>query len=270
MNIVTLTTDFGRRDWFVGVMKGVLMKRSTSQRPTVVDICHEVEQGNVRQANFVLSQSIPYFPNNAIHVCVVDPGVGSSRHPIVVQTDGPTFIGPDNGCLSYVCTNMRSVRVFEISNPEFIESKPSATFHGRDIFAPAAAALCNGANPIDFGSEIFQPYRLENEEPKCASDKISFSIQHIDTFGNIISNLPIQEYAMERLMAFNQLWINGQKIRELEVHQFYAAIPNQDIAWIPGSTGFWELAQKNGSAAEVFELSHNFDCDDTWQLRKRI
>src|SRR6266851_950005 len=149
--LITLTTDFGLSDHFVGVMKGVIAGIAPKAR--VIDISHDIAAYNVAEAAFVVSEAWPYFPKGTIHVVVVDPGVGSSRRPLLAEAGGHFFVAPDNGALSMIYeASAHKVRV--ISNPKLMRKEISRTFHGRDVFAPAAAHLASGVAPAQFGKLI--------------------------------------------------------------------------------------------------------------------
>ena len=191
--VVTLTTDFGLADGFVGTMKGVAL--GIHPELTLIDITHDVPPQDVRAGGLILGAAYPYFPDGTIHVAVVDPGVGGGRRAILVQ-DGKDnlFLGPDNGLLTFIL-DREGVRVRELSNRDWFLKGPSATFHGRDVFAPAAARLASGAAASDAGPEISDAVRLtlpvpliEVEEEEGRS-RIHGVIVHIDRFGNLITNV---------------------------------------------------------------------------------
>src|SRR5208283_126339 len=142
MNLITLTTDFGTRDWFVGTMKGVILSRCP--RAAIVDITHEIPAGDIRAGAFALAAGCRFFPKGTVHVAVVDPGVGSARHAIVVQTANYFFVGPDNGVLSFALAKEKIKTIRRLENKGIFLQPVSCTFHGRDIFAPVAARLCRG------------------------------------------------------------------------------------------------------------------------------
>src|SRR5437870_2878972 len=155
---IALLTDFGNRDYFVGAIKGAIL--TVAPGAPIADITHEVPPQDIRSAAFMLGACYRDFPANTVFVCVVDPGVGSERRPIVVEAADRYFVAPDNGLLSFVVESSDESRAFEISNRRFQRPRVSRTFHGRDIFAPAAAHLCNGVKPEDFGVQVFDIVRL--------------------------------------------------------------------------------------------------------------
>jgi len=184
--IITLTTDFGTADGFVGAMKGVIYSLCPDAR--VIDITHDIPPQDVVSAAFALEAAASHFPANSIHVCVVDPGVGSDRAPLYVETRKHFFIGPDNGIFDLVSAG-RFVRAMKLSNPAFFIRDSSATFHGRDIFAPAAAHLANGASIDDMAEPVSSLVRLELSQPESKGDGIEAHIVHADRFGNLVTDL---------------------------------------------------------------------------------
>ncbi|MGC8779335.1 MAG: SAM hydrolase/SAM-dependent halogenase family protein, partial [Anaerolineae bacterium] len=186
--IITLTTDFGLRDGYVGAMKGVILSLAPHVR--IVDLTHEIEPQNIRQATFVLAQAAPYFPAETIHVAVVDPGVGTARRPLLVTTPRARYVGPDNGIFT-AALGEEGARAWVLDRPAYWLPRPSRTFHGRDLFAPIAAHLANGVPPEQLGRPIDDPVRLAWPQPaRHADGHLSGAIIHVDRFGNLISNIP--------------------------------------------------------------------------------
>jgi S-adenosylmethionine hydrolase len=186
--IVTLLTDFGTADYFVGAMKGALL--AVNPEATVVDITHEIPPHDIEAGAFTLLAAFKTFPAGTVHVAVVDPGVGSSRRAIVVESDEHTFVGPDNGVFGYVLERLNSPRVFHATNEKFFRPVVSATFHGRDIFAPVAGALSRGVRAEELGSEIQDFIRLPFARPELAPDgTLVGAIIHVDRFGNCVTNI---------------------------------------------------------------------------------
>lgn len=192
--IITLSTDFGTRDGFVGIMKGVILSIAPGSR--IVDVGHWVKPQDVFEGQFLLQRSAPYFPRGTIHVAVIDPDVGTSRRSIIVETDIAMFVGPDNGLFT---PWLKGAKVYHLTEKKYFLDNPSATFHGRDVFAPVAAHLANGAPPSDMGPEISDPVRLEINKPKIKAGNIRGEIIHIDYFGNLITNIPAS--ALEPFMS---------------------------------------------------------------------
>ena len=187
MNLITLTTDFGLKDPFVGMMKGVIY--SINGTAQIVDISHGITSQDILEAAFVISTSYRFFPERTIHLVIVDPGVGGRRRPILVKASGHYFMGPDNGALSWVIDADPAVRVIEVTAEEYFLKNVSATFHGRDIFAPVAAWFSKGVEPDSFGHEIHDYVRLDLPKITEGANYISGSVLYIDRFGNMITNI---------------------------------------------------------------------------------
>lgn len=196
--IITLTTDFGTRDGFVGIMKGVILSIAPEVR--IVDIGHWVKPQDVLEGQFLLIRAVTYFPKGTIHVAVIDPDVGTARRPIAVERDEMILVGPDNGLFT---PWLDGAAVYHLTNSRYFLDKPSATFHGRDIFAPVAAHLAGGVPPAEMGERIDDPVRLEIPKPKIKKGTIRGEVIHIDYFGNLITNIPA--YAMEPFLQNQQL-----------------------------------------------------------------
>jgi S-adenosylmethionine hydrolase len=243
--LITLTTDFGLSDHFVGVMKGVIAGIAPKAR--IVDICHDIAAYNVAEAAFVISEASPYFPKGTIHVVVVDPGVGSSRRPLLSEAGGHFFLAPDNGVLSMVFGAARhTVRV--ISNPRMMRREISRTFHGRDVFAPAAAHLAKGVKPPVFGKLIHDAIRI-NVAANASIGGSSWrgSILKADGFGNLITSFPIAQVAGITTRPF-EVRVGREKIHRLALN--YAETELGEIFVIVGSSGHLEIATNQASAAE--------------------
>ncbi len=247
--MITLLTDFGTADYFVGAIKGVVLSANPEAR--VVDITHEIPSSDVETAAFTLLASYQSFPAGTIHVAVVDPGVGSDRRPLLVEAAGQSFIGPDNGIFSYIYEHEPNHRVFELTNSEFFGHPISSTFHGRDVFAPVAAALSNGADATELGKEITNFVRLEPLAPEHLKDgKLKARVIHIDRFGNCVTSLTRDLLPESGQIA---LRIKGKKIRSIK--RFYAEPTDEKekLFGIWGSAGFLEIASENKSAAKMLK-----------------
>jgi S-adenosylmethionine hydrolase len=250
--IIALLTDFGTTDYFVGAMKGAIL--SICETAKIVDITHEINPQAVRAASFTLRACYEDFPPKTIFIAVVDPGVGSNRRAILVETGDYFFVAPDNGLLSFVFDkNENSVagesyRAFELTNEKFFARNVSRTFHGRDIFAPVAAHLANGVAPEEFGGEIDDFVHIEDSEPREISEKIiEAEIIHTDRFGNLITNL-----RKENLPAKFSIEIAGRKIAKLQT--FFAEAERGEIFMIFGSAGFLEIVAFQASAQNLLKV----------------
>ena len=238
MKIITLLTDFGLKDAYAGIMKGVIL--SINPDAGIVDIAHEVEAQDVREAAFLVKESCPWFPAGTTHVAVVDPTVGSSRRPIIVTTRDYAFVGPDNGIFTLVMDEASSVHVIE--NPEFMLPVISGTFHGRDIFSPTAAHLSRGVLPAAFGRRIDDPVRLAGLFPVKEGEVLKGKIVRFDRFGNGITNIP-----EDSLQSF----LEGAAFRietgALSFEGLSRSYHEADFTCLIGSSGYLEFGYFKGS-----------------------
>jgi S-adenosylmethionine hydrolase len=249
MPIITLLTDFGSHDYFVGAMKGVIL--SINPQARVVDITHEIPPQDIDAAAFNLFAVYRSFPAGTVHLSVVDPGVGSSRRPILVSGGGQFFVGPDNGIFSYVCEQEHDCRVIHLTNERFFRLPVSATFHGRDVFAPVAAALSKGVEPTEFGTEAGDYVKLAPLAPKKTKLGLEGRVIHIDRFGNCITNLTREDLSDEMIASGVLLLINDREIDSFRNFFAEEAAGQAELFAIWGSAGFLELAAQNTSAAEL-------------------
>ncbi|HYM37886.1 MAG TPA: SAM-dependent chlorinase/fluorinase, partial [Nitrospiraceae bacterium] len=187
ISVITLLTDFGDRDYFVASMKGVILGINPQAR--VVDLSHDVAPHQVEDAAYLLKAAYKYFPDGAVHVAVVDPGVGSLRRPLLVTTSRHFFVAPDNGLLSYIYHEETGIEVRQIENKQYRLDSEGTTFDGRDLFAPAAAWLTKGQQPGSYGKLIQDYVRLPLAEPAWRGSSLCGTIVYVDQFGNLISNL---------------------------------------------------------------------------------
>jgi S-adenosylmethionine hydrolase len=185
--VVTLTSDFGTADGYVGAMKGVILGIAPDVR--LVDISHEITPHDVREAAFVLLTASSYFPGDTVHLAVVDPGVGGDRRAIAVRTGAGSFVGPDNGIFTYVMAAQGSERVVELAEPSYRLGEPSATFHGRDVFAPAAAHLASGTRMDSLGPSVDDPVLLGAPLLEVGPKALKGEVLHVDRFGNAITSV---------------------------------------------------------------------------------
>ena len=242
--IITLTTDFGTSDHYVGVMKGVILRICPAAR--LVDLSHEVQAFEVTDGAFVISQAYRYFPKKTIHVVVVDPGVGTARRPLLMEAGGQYFVGPDNGVFSMVFTREKA-KVREITSEKFFLKPVSRTFHGRDVFAPAAAHLAKGATPAQFGKPVIDYLRMNLEHPPRTGKRTwTGLILKIDRFGNLITNLQSGDFTDLHLRPF-EMQVGVQKISKIA--QTFADEGFGEVFIIMGSSGYLEVVANQGSAA---------------------
>lgn len=248
--LITLTTDFGTADHFTGVMKGVVA--GIAPRAAVIDITHEIAPYDVNQAAFVIGQAWPYFPRKTIHVIVVDPGVGTARRPILTEAGGHFFIAPDNGVLSMIFdSGPHTVRV--ISNSRLMRKNISRTFHGRDVFAPAAAHLARGIKPALFGRKITDYVRSSTLKPvRTALDTHTGTILKVDRFGNLITNFHVDLFPEIRTRPI-EVRLGLERIHRLALT--FAEAPAGELFVIAGSAGYLEIASNQASAAALLGCS---------------
>lgn len=241
MPIVTLLTDFGTSDHYVGVMKGVILARCSGA--TLVDITHEVPAWDIASGAYLLAEAWRWFPAGTTHLVVVDPGVGSSRRALAARANGHVFITPDNGILTMALAGC-DTEVHEITSGDFFHQPLSTTFHGRDLFAPAAAEAAKGREIHTFGPAITDWVRLNIAEPVPATDRQwNGAVLHVDRFGNVITNFRFGQFP-----APASITISGQIIADFA--SAYAASPPGKLFAIAGSSGYWELSINNGDAAQ--------------------
>lgn len=231
MPIITLTTDFGSRDGYVGAMKGVIARYAP--KATVVDIAHDVPRGDIAHAAWVLATSCREYPHGTIHVCVVDPGVGGARREVVIPGDGQWYVGPDNGVFAYVVA--QAWGALAIEDPEFRATHVSKTFHGRDVFAVAAAMIARG----DTASKCGAPVKLQGALPWGPRTRGIGRVVHVDHFGNLITDLPLAEAGKTVSLAGRTIALYGT----------YADVPEGELLAYVGSAKTIEIAVRDGSAA---------------------
>jgi S-adenosylmethionine hydrolase len=248
--ITTLTTDFGLKDPYVAEMKGTIL--SICPNTTIVDVTHEIAKFNTRMGAYVLASAAQYFPKNSVHVVVVDPGVGTNRRPIVIKTTQGFFVGPDNGILVLAAEKQGIIRIHKLSNPQLMLSEVSNTFHGRDIFAPAAAHLLNGVKPEEFGPEIREAAKPEFAKIKRKNGVLVGEVLHVDGFGNIITNISEEEVAQSHVEGSISVELPSWKLKLKLCKAYSETNPREPLALI-GSHNFLEIALNQGNAAKKFK-----------------
>lgn len=244
-----MTTDFGARDWFVGTMKGVVARIAPKTR--VIDLTHEVAAGDIRAGAFALAASFGFFPKGTVHVVVVDPGVGSDRKALAVQTTNHYFVGPDNGVLSFALRQERITAIRSLENEAYFLPAVSHTFHGRDIFAPVAAHLSQGVPVRKFGPKLKDLVRLDWPGPRVGRKGIEGEVVYIDHFGNCVTSIDaaaVQSLGTGPLEAFLRPR-NPCPVGPL----YQSARPGKAVA-VVGSSGFLEIAVNGGNAARQLGL----------------
>ena len=245
MSIITLTTDFGAADPFVGVMKGVIVGRAPTAR--VIDLTHGIPPQDVLAGALVLRHSVAYFPRGTIHLAVVDPGVGSERRALCVETTGALLVGPDNGLLSLAAPRGEIRRITHLTEEHFFLSPRSATFHGRDVFAPVAAALA-AATPVEkLGSEVRDMQRLDLPPVVREAHGLRGQVIYVDHFGNLTTNVSGADLAA---LAIHVPSIGIGSVRLRGVAPSYAAVQRGEPVAVVNSWGLLEIAVREGSARD--------------------
>jgi S-adenosylmethionine hydrolase len=250
-NLITLITDFGNSDYFVGAMKGVILSISPAAR--IVDITHDIPAQDIEAAAFTLLAAHTAFPKGTIHVAVVDPGVGSNRRAILIKAAGQFFVGPDNGIFSYIFDESKP-KVFHVADSVWFRRPVSDTFHGRDVFAPIASWLSLGITPNRIGEEIQDYIRLPSLQPETTqAGVITGRVIHIDHFGNCVTNINQRELTDNMVHDGFRLTIQGHHIETLR--RFFAEETRANkVFCVWGSAGFLEIAAKNRSAAKLLNV----------------
>lgn len=252
--VIAIITDFGNADSYVGQMKCVI--HSISPQVRIIDITHEVEFADIRHAGFFIESTEKYLPPETILITVVDPGVGTARKIIACKTAANIFIAPDNGCLTTVLKKYPAIEIRSVENKRFFLPETSFTFHGRDIFAPAAAHLANGRDFSAVGPIYTNPLQLPESVLTVSGDKITFTVQHIDRFGNIITNIPLS-YSFNNASVWHFAGLNT-KTKYCSTFNF---IEPDYLGIIPGSSGYYEIAACRNSAAEILKQEIGSICE---------
>lgn len=247
MSHITLTTDFGLKDGFVGVMKGVIW--TICPEAQIADISHSITPQNILEGAFALWRAYPFFPDGTVHVAVVDPGVGTQRRPMAARLGKYYFVGPDNGLFTPIIEESEKgtglVEFVSLNNPKYWLPEVSYTFHGRDIFAPIAAYLAKGVPLADLGSAMSDPVRLDMPRPEKTGYGWYAHITVIDIFGNLTTDLPAEILSGPEKVVFR---LHGREIHGLVTS--YGQKYSGDLIALVDSKNFVEIAIVNGSAAQ--------------------
>ncbi len=246
MPLVTLTTDFGLTDHYVGAMKGVIL--SICPRTRIVDICHGVAAYDITEGAFTIAQAYRYFPRGTVHVIVVDPGVGTTRRPILVQAAGQYFVAPDNGVLSMIFAREKhKARV--ITNQRYFLKNVSRTFHGRDIFSPVGAHVANGVPAARFGKPIQDHLQRDFDKPQRTGRRAwTGAVLKVDRFGNMVTNFAASEFPDLDQRSFEMA--AGPRRVSAFAQNYEQYGPNEPFL-IAGSAGYYEISVNQGSAARL-------------------
>ena len=247
MTIITLTTDFGIRSGFAGVMKGAIY--NIAPQVKIVDISHAIATQDIHEGAYTLARAVPFFPQATIHIYVVDPGVGTKRRPLAARLGEYYFVGPDNGLLTPLIEdaeqNKQPVEFFHLDNPTYWLPKISRTFHGRDIFAPVAAHLANGVALSKLGTPFNDPVRLKLTRPEKTDRGWIAHITVIDTFGNLTTDLPASALQGRTDILFR---LRGAEVAGIA--ESYGHHQSGDLVAVVDSEEYMEIAVVNGSAAQ--------------------
>lgn len=248
--IITLTTDFGTNDHFVGAMKGVIL--DIVPEAAIVDISHAVQAFDVLDGALAISQAYSYFPNGTVHLVVVDPGVGTERRPILASSDGYHFVAPDNGVLSMVYAREERIHVRHITSDHYFRTPVSNTFHARDVFAPVAAYLAKHVDSHKFGDEIEDYVRFAAPRPKATGEgRLRAVVLKVDRFGNLITNITPEDVPAlftAKPGAF-KIVVGSREITA--IHQAYAQGTPGEVFGIVGSMGYLEIVANRAAAAQI-------------------
>lgn len=245
--VITLLTDFGLDDAYVGIMKGVMLRIDPTAR--LVDLTHAVPPQRIVVGALILRSAVGYFPDGTVHLAVVDPGVGSARRPIMIETGRGLLVGPDNGILYPAAAALGGGTARLLADERFFVHPISPTFHGRDIFAPVAAHLARGTDPAEIGPPLDSIVELSLPAPGCMGSILTGEVVHVDHFGNLITNITadlLSRFPVQQLSVS----INETPIGTL-LTTYSGVSEGAPIALI-GSWGLLELAIRNGNAAEKF------------------
>jgi S-adenosylmethionine hydrolase len=247
MSTISLTTDFGIRNGFVGVLKGVIYKIAPDVK--IVDISHMISAQDIHEGAFALWRAYSFFPNDTVHVFVVDPGVGTQRRPLAARIGGHFFVGPDNGLLTPILEEAErdhaKMEFVELDNPKFFLPKVSRTFHGRDIFSPVAAYLANGVAIRDVGTPFDDPVRMKMTHPEKILNGFIAHVTVIDIFGNITTDLPVSAVQDSIEIRFR---VRGAEVNGLVESYGHRSVG--DLVAVVDSEDFIEIAMVNGNAAQ--------------------
>ncbi|MBI4409937.1 MAG: SAM-dependent chlorinase/fluorinase [Gemmatimonadetes bacterium] len=241
MTRITLLTDFGTADGYVGAMKGVIA--SIAPEAVVDDVAHDLPPGDVRAAAWTLARYWRLYPAGTVHVAVVDPGVGSERRALAASCDGRLLLAPDNGVLTRVFDEAPPAALVSIEDRRHLREPVSATFHGRDVFAPAAAHLARGLPVADLGPAVRDPLLFQVPPPSREADSIHGEVVHVDRFGNLITNIPGEWCAGGAAVRVGQDTVGAVRRTYSDV------VPGEALALV-GSAGLLEISVRDGSAAE--------------------
>lgn len=256
MPLITLTTDFGLDDTFVGAMKGVILSIASSAQ--IVDITHGIPPQDIVAGALALEESCSFYPGGAVHVAVVDPGVGSARAPIALETERAFYVGPDNGIFELILKREKFKRAVRLENPKYRLPSVSSTFHGRDIFAPAAAHIACFVSLAELGPPCTELVKLAVPEPVLKTGQLEIHVLRIDRFGNLITDLTPEIYAQWNPQNAPVKFALAERSFTSAVSTTFADVPEGDCVAYFGSGGRLEIAIRNRNAAKFFNAGRGF------------
>lgn len=246
--IITLTSDFGLQDYYVAAMKASILEVNPNVR--LIDISHQIPPQDIMAGAWVLRNSAFLFPKGTVHLAVVDPGVGTDRKPVAVEIDGHYFIGPDNGLFSLL--NDEQYSAFEITNKQFYSERQSNTFHGRDIFAPAAAHLSANKDLHAMGKPVDELVSYRWASPITDDEGIQGMVLHIDHYGNLISNITAEQLRVVQQRGNFKIYVGSAILKK--VNTTFADVSDGEPAAIIGSSGMLEVIINKGNASEMLSV----------------
>jgi len=249
MAIVTLLSDFGSKDSYVAEMKAVIL--SINPSAMIVDVTHEIPKYDIRCGAFVLASAARYFPIRTIHLAVVDPGVGSKRKPIIIETEKSAYVGPDNGLLVLAAKNEGLQKVFEITEKRFMMSDVSNTFHGRDVFSPAAAYISKGVRAEEIGEPLENYFEPSFSSVSMKEGFIECEVLHVDSFGNVVTNVRPDDLFAINVRSGSSLRLGKRRFSFL---QTYSDVAKGSLLGLIGSHGFFEISANQRDAARLLRL----------------
>ena len=248
--LITLLTDFGLEDPYAGMMKGVILSVNPDAR--LIDISHHVKAGSITGAAGIIREAYPYFPEGTVHVTVVDPGVGSKRRAIILLAQSHLFVGPDNGIFWPIINVHQNAKIIHITEAKYFLPDVSSTFHGRDIFAPVAAHLSKGVDPLEMGPVISDPVKLQIPAPHQEGDTLYGQVVNVDHFGNLITNIHRKE--IEEFTGSKTPVIRLEELLMEGICEIYAECGKGEILSLFGSSGYLEIAVNQGRASDLLRL----------------
>jgi len=258
LRVITLLTDYGIKDSYVAEVKGVILK--LCPEAVIVDVTHDVGNYDVEEGAYNLARVVKYFPEGTIHVGVVDPGVGGSRKPLIIEAQDAFFVGPDNGLLAPAAERLGVRHVYEITRMDLLPQRVSDVFHGRDIFAPTAALLAKGMKPLDLGIEISEYQRLPLYTAKIEIGRIVAKVIHVNGFGNLVTNITSESLEAAKIKVGSTLNVKiGGTAYKLPLVKNFAAVPVGEILLVVAGGGYLDIAVNQGNAARRLGVGKGAD-----------